>query len=324
MALRIWVGGLALGILAMIAVGGYTRLTHAGLALVDWKPIVGALPPLSVEAWHAEWLRYQEFPEFKSGVVTDFSLFQKLFWIEYAHRLLGRLVGLWALMGWAWGMMSHKWPAWLKHKSWQWCLGLALQGWMGWYMVQSGLIHNPQVSPFRLALHLWVALVLLVSVARSYSRLRYQLWQWQAPWYIQITRFLIGITLTYGALVAGHKAGLIYNTFPLMEGHVIPPDAMFYQPIWINALTNPACIQALHRYLAFLTLLLVSYSTWKVQTPRIRAWCALAYTQASLGIVTLLTSLHLHSALIHQMGGVFLWVWSWGLFIRHAPEEEHR
>lgn len=307
---HIWVLGIAVGIALMIVVGGYTRLTHAGLSLVDWKPVVGVIPPLSTEAWQAEWLRYQAFPEFQTGVVTNFVLFKKLFWIEYAHRLLGRILGLWLVIGFVCGVVARTWPVWLTRKGLAWCIGIAFQGWMGWYMVQSGLVNNPQVSPYRLAIHLWIALILLTSVGRAYKRLRgCEISSWRAPWYVHASRVMVGLTLTFGALVAGHKAGLIYNTFPLMEGLWMPSDAWFYTPVWINIWSNPTCVQALHRYLALLTLLLISYTCLQLRTKQAFIWCILAYSQAGLGIVTLLTHVHLHPALTHQACGVALWLW---------------
>lgn len=316
---RIWVFGLGIGIMLMIVLGGYTRLTHAGLSLVDWKPVMGFIPPLSNADWQSEWLRYQAFPEFQQGVVTDFTLFQKLFWIEYAHRLLGRLVGLWLLGGLAWGIVMHRYPRWLTRKGVFWALGIAFQGWMGWYMVQSGLIHNPQVSPYRLTIHLWIALILLTSVAATYQNLRHINPVQKMPWHAVTAQIMVGLTLTFGGLVAGHKAGLIYNTFPLMEGHWIPSDAWFYEPIWINLWSNPVCVQALHRYMALLTLILITYNAFQLRTKNAWIWCTIAYTQGGLGVATLLTQVSLHPALTHQACGIMLWLWGW-LMMRPRPK----
>lgn len=306
---NIWVLGTGLGIFLMILVGGYTRLMQAGLSIVDWRPVTGIIPPLSPESWQLEWLKYQTSPEFMQGIVGDFGTFKKLFLIEYIHRLLARALGLWIICGTVYQTISRTWPIWLVRSGYVWCFFLILQGWMGWHMVKSGLIHDPHVSPYRLAVHLWVALGLLSLVWFAWHRLNNQKLKLYAPNSIQISRILIGITITYGALVAGHKAGLIYNTFPLMEGFIIAPDAWYNKPLWANIFSNPTCVQAIHRCLAWMSLISIAATYYNQKTKESLIWLALASFQATLGAITILSAAALHPALTHQAFGVVLWLW---------------
>lgn len=310
--------------------GGATRLTHAGLSIVEWRPLTGIIPPLNQADWIAEFEKYQQFPEYKL-VNQGMSLrdFQFIYWMEYAHRLLGRLMGLWFVIPlvifWGQGRLSQR----LKKQAF---LALALglgQGVLGWYMVKSGLVKDPNVSPYRLTAHLglamalfglllWAALELLpLSSALISSPKRKKLLQ-----RLSLSSCIaLTVTILYGGLVAGLKAGLIYNTFPFMEGQFIPQEWSFYTPLWVNFVENPALVQWIHRWLALSTVTLVLWTclkAWHSSTSSIFRRAVLflgggVLIQASLGIATLLLHVPVILGTLHQ--GIAVIVWGLGLYL---------
>jgi len=313
----------------MIMVGGATRLTHSGLSIVEWKPISGIIPPLNQSQWVEEFAKYQQFPEYKLVNATmTLPEFQSIYWMEYSHRLLGRLLGLWfgipLLIFWVQERLSLK----LKKRTLI-ALGLSIgQGLMGWYMVKSGLITEPNVSPYRLTAHLalatiiygvlfWTALeIFCPSLSPLPSKALKRIQRLSLISCITLT-----LTILYGSLVAGLKAGLIYNTFPLMEGQFIPSEWAFYQPLWLNFFENAAFVQWIHRWLAFSTVILVLWTAWQSWNSSTSGlFRKLAYLfgasillQATLGVSTLLLHVPITLGTLHQ--GMAIIVLSFGMML---------
>ena len=306
-------------ILAMVMIGGLTRLTGSGLSIVEWKVLTGITPPLTVDSWLIEFSKYQQSPEFqKINFAMTLSEFQSIFWLEYVHRLWGRLLGLILLIP-TFLMIFKK-----QHRElWfllilLWILGVA-QGVMGWVMVKSGLLQDPHVSPYRLAAHLflgfaifgvalWMSLSLysnkLVLERKGFSQNAYQVLMKLSL----LALFLVLITAFFGALVAGLKAGHIYNTFPLMGGDLIPYEFLTQSPWWKDFLENPVSVQFLHRLFAIITTILCCGIWFFRQTLTIppllsNAMAAIAIgalLQLSFGVATLLLEVPIGLATLHQ------------------------
>lgn len=317
--LSLWLTLCIITIVGMVLLGGYTRLSGAGLSIVEWRPISGILPPLNTQEWQQEFTLYQQTPEF-THVNMDMTLsaFKGIFWVEYLHRLLGRLLGLVFFIPfiffWIKGALAKST---IYSLLWVGLLG-TLQGLMGWYMVKSGLIKDPFVSPLRLMGHFLLAVWILGLLLRTLLRIKGKT-SLLAPHFRKYTVFvltLLLITMAYGALVAGLKAGLIYNTFPLMNGEILPDDAWYYHPTWKNFLENPTMVQFMHRAFSLLTLASIGglfYIGFRSPTlkPLRRALIAtlfIALLQICLGITTLLLQVPLPFALTHQAGALFLFL----------------
>jgi len=311
-------------VFAMVVVGGVTRLTHSGLSIVEWQPIVGTLPPLSEAAWQETFEKYKLTPEYRE-VNRGMSLaeFKGIFWWEYFHRLLGRLIGVvfFVPLVWFWARRRVD-----RRLAWKlvgiFALG-GLQGAMGWYMVMSGLVDDPRVSQFRLTAHLaiaflifsamlWVAMDLLsprevvAQTARSGADGARRLAWW-------ITG-VVGYMVVTGGFVAGIRAGKAYNTFPLMDGHFAPPELFMIEPWWQNFFYNMATVQFDHRLGAWALALLAPWLWLRVRKaalpPRTRLatnllLAALA-VQIMLGIATLLLAVPVALGAAHQGGAVVL------------------
>ena len=254
-------------VLATLFVGGVTRLTHSGLSIVEWQPLLGAIPPLSEADWRSVFAKYQQSPEYlKVNLHMTLAEFKFIFWWEWVHRLLGRLIGVVFFVPFLWfllrGKLSRATAPQLMPKLLGFFVLGGLQGVLGWYMVKSGLVDNPHVSQFRLAAHLglaflifglmwWTGLGLLaprVVAARGTPLRKIQLAG------AALAALLLVMVLS-GALVAGTHAGLIYNTFPLMGAGVMPPDLLALQPAWTNFFENQIMIQFDHRMIAWFLFL---------------------------------------------------------------------
>jgi cytochrome c oxidase assembly protein subunit 15 len=292
-----------------VVVGGVTRLTRSGLSIVEWQPLVGTVPPLTEAHWQELFAKYRETPEYKLvNLGMDLEGFKRIFWWEYVHRLLGRLVGLVYLLPFLWFLVRRRIERPLAWKLWGvFALG-ALQGALGWYMVKSGLVDDPKVSHFRLTAHLgvalaiisaqlWIALELLRPSAGARSRFALAL---------AGLVFLIALS---GAMVAGLRAGYAYNTFPLMNGHLIPPETFSLEPWWRNFEYNLATVQLVHRGFFWLLAVLVPLAWWAARR-RAAAHALLAafVLQAALGISTLLLGVPVALAVAHQAGALLLLV----------------
>lgn len=315
---RLWLYVVAAMIVAMVVVGGATRLTESGLSITEWKPVTGALPPLSQADWQAEFDRYKTIPQYEIlNKGMGIEGFKRIYWWEWGHRLLGRLIGFAFLLPFLWFAVRGV----LKGRLLAKCLGLfllgGLQGAVGWWMVASGLTERVSVSQYRLAIHLTLACIILaaiVAVARSLVPEA----TCAAPGRIRATAWVIlGTVLLQifaGGLVAGLDAGMAYNSWPLMDGHVIPPTAQLAaaEPFWRNLFENALTVQFDHRMIAYalwgLTLLHALDATRTGGAVTRRAWVlfALVSAQATLGILTLVHQVPLDLALTHQFGATIV------------------
>jgi cytochrome c oxidase assembly protein subunit 15 len=313
-AIRWWLISIAALIAVMVLVGGATRLTESGLSIVEWKPVTGALPPLNQEQWTQAFEAYKTIPQYRemnSGMSV--SEFKTIFWWEWSHRLLGRAIGMAYFLPFLWFLWRGDMAAALKRRLWL-IFGLgALQGAVGWWMVASGLSQRVEVSHYRLATHLVLALLIFAGIVWTLRRLADRPPS-AASSRLRITSaVLVGLTfvqLYLGALVAGLRAGKIYNTWPDIDGALIPSAArlLFEEPWWRNLFDNTLTVQFEHRMVAYALFALAVLHA--LDAIRSRAgiaavngavWLAAAITlQATLGILTLLNQVPMDLALAHQ------------------------
>ncbi len=334
-SLIFWLFSTCFLIWLMIMVGGATRLTHSGLSIVEWKPLTGVLPPLNQAQWLEEFEKYKQFPEYKLiNQGMGLSSFQSIYWMEYAHRLLGRMLGLWFMMPLVFFWMRKRLSPNLKQRSlFALFLGLA-QGVMGWYMVKSGLVKDPSVSHYRLTAHLALAMAvygLLLWTGLGMRGVPFRDFVKVEPPVIGrlslASCIAVALTILYGGLVAGLKAGLIYNTFPLMEGQFIPDEWAFYRPLWWNFSENAALVQWMHRWLALGTVALILVTAWKAgrhspnRHTRVTAlfFAIAALAQAILGVLTLLFHVPVILGTLHQ--GTAVIVLSLGLYLYYLGKQ---
>jgi cytochrome c oxidase assembly protein subunit 15 len=318
-AVAVWLAVVALFILAMVVVGGATRLTGSGLSITEWKPIMGALPPMGDAAWAEAFHKYQQIPQFKL-VNADMTLsqFKGIFWWEWGHRLLGRLVGLVFAIPFVVFLIRRQIP---RRLIWR-CVGLlvlgGLQGLAGWWMVASGLSERVSVAPERLSLHLGLALILFVAVV------------WTAldafagqPRQASVTRWRTGALVflgavfaqcLLGALVAGTDAGFVYNDWPLMNGRFWPQDYAG-GGLWQTLAHNQASVQLHHRLgayaiaLAAAVIVVVAGRDRTLDSKSQQAAFALGgvvLLQIALGVAALMLVVPLWLGLLHQAGAVLL------------------
>jgi cytochrome c oxidase assembly protein subunit 15 len=310
-----WLLGCAGLVVAVLLVGGITRLTHSGLSIVHWQPVTGAWPPLSGQDWARLFEQYRSSPEFRL-VNPDITIegFKAIFWWEYAHRLLGRLAGLAFLLPWLWFVASRRIS---RSLAWRlagiFALG-GLQGALGWAMVASGLVDNPHVSPLRLVAHLGLALALIAAMLWTAWGLTAPPARRRVPPTAAGAVAAVFVMALSGALVAGTGAGHVFNSFPLMQGHLVPPDLLRLTPWTLNLRYNLATIQFIHRAIALALLVLIPALWWHVRRcspapqARLRSNLMLAalLLQVSLGIGTLLSVVAVPLAAAHQAGAVLL------------------
>lgn len=355
-AVATWLFVVALLIALMVVVGGLTRLTGSGLSITEWKPVTGVIPPLSDSAWAAEFAKYQHIPQFRlENPHMDVDGFKAIYWWEWSHRLLGRALGFVFLLPFLYFAFTGA----IARADYPRMIGLfalgGLQGFVGWWMVESGLETRVSVSQYRLAIHLGVALILfgaIVWTALDYlsspvlhggggaqrSRVteaappvRYadtmngggKLF----PWALAFAA-LVYLQMLLGALVAGLHAGLIYNTWPSMDGRVFPEHPFFHQPWWVNFGDNPGLAQFDHRMGAYI-IAVSALALWTLsrRTPfgRASANAVLAITcfQIVLGILTLLNQAPVALAALHQITAAALFacaIWhAQSLSVRRLP-----
>ena len=308
-----WLNICCVLIFFMILIGGATRLTQSGLSMVDWKPLIGIIPPLNEESWNEKFNAYKEFPEYqKINRFKNMQLdeFKNIFYWEYSHRLLGRIIGLFFivpfLIFWRKGLLNKN----LTKKILYAIVLLGIQGLLGWFMVKSGLVDNPHVSHYRLASHLflafiliaymyWIKLSLEIKKEKLYPNVNENLFN-----HIYIILFLYVFQVLFGAFIAGTKAGLLWNTFPLIEGQIIPDGLFALSPFYVNFFENMKMFQFSHRLIG--NCLLV-YSGWffiKSQSEFYNKYSGLLFMtfiiQFFIGIMTLLLKVPLVYALLHQ------------------------
>jgi cytochrome c oxidase assembly protein subunit 15 len=320
-ALRLWLAGIALLIVAMILVGGATRLTDSGLSITEWQPIMGAVPPLSASDWDKAFAAYRKIPEYtelKRGMSLD--EFKTIYWWEWTHRFLGRLIGIVFFVPfvafWAAGYIPRTL---LPRLAGLFVLG-GLQGVVGWYMVKSGLVDRTDVSQYRLATHLGIAVLILGYTLWLLFGLGREPAQWRrtdsrlraAPIVAGAILGLIYLQILAGALVAGIDAGQGFNTWPLINGAFIPDGLGALTPWTLNLFENPLTVQFDHRMLAY-TVLLASLvqAIWLAFSKQPQALIAsglallcLVLLQATLGVWTLLLAVPIPLGLTHQAGAI--------------------
>jgi cytochrome c oxidase assembly protein subunit 15 len=315
--IRLWLYSVAILIFAMVLVGGATRLTESGLSIVEWKPVTGTVPPLSESAWQAEFDKYKTIPQFQQRNSTmTLDEFKTIFWWEWAHRLMGRVIGAAFLLPFLF-FLAKGWVGPLRGRLWGiFALG-ALQGAVGWWMVASGLADRLEVSQYRLATHLILACVIFVAVLWTALQLA------RRPAIAVPPRLRAGalallvlalFQVYLGALVAGLRAGLIYNTWPLIDGRLVPDATSLFHdmPWWRNLFENTLTVQFNHRMAAYLLLVLALLHLVDVArtAPRVlplaAALAGAIVLQAALGILTLLHQVPIGLALAHQAGAVLV------------------
>ena len=316
-ALGAWLLICCFVLFSLVMLGGATRLTGSGLSMVDWKPVTGIVPPMNEEAWMREFNAYRQSPEYQQvnrGMALDD--FKVIYWFEFGHRLLARSLGL----VFALPLAFFWWRGWIPPRLKLPLLGLlglgALQGWMGWYMVQSGLVDIPRVSPYRLAAHLSLALIIFSFMFRLALGLLMPAEHRRHPlrrWTIALLSFT-GLTVFIGAFVAGLRAGFAYNDFPLMNGQWIPAGILGLEPLWRNFFENPATVQFTHRVLAMSTLVLAVLTWWRMRArvadPGTRRafhlMLAIVVIQVVLGITTLMLHVPVVLGTLHQGTAVLI------------------
>jgi cytochrome c oxidase assembly protein subunit 15 len=315
---RAWIVAICAMIFVMVVLGGVTRLTESGLSIVEWNPVMGALPPLSERAWQAAFDAYRATPEFRlHNFWMTLADFRTIYWMEYAHRLWGRLIGFAFAVPliWFWARRVVR-GALAAQLAGAFVLGAA-QAALGWYMVASGLVDRPSVSHYRLAAHLalavaiygwllWIALALAPArdrptAPRAARALAWVLLGWAS------------LAMLWGAFTAGLDAGMTYPTFPLMGGAIVPPGAFELRPVLVNLVENPALVQFVHRVLAIsFVLAAIAFWLWSrsaVADPArlpVAMLAAAAFLQACLGVATLFTGVAVAVAALHQAGAMIV------------------
>lgn len=330
-SIAVWLLICCIAVFAMVVLGGVTRLTQSGLSMVEWRPIMGVIPPLTATEWQDAFEKYQQFPEYQK-INEDMTLaeFKPIFWFEYAHRMLGRAIGLIFLIPFLFFWFARRIPGPLVPKLiGVFCLG-GLQGLLGWYMVKSGLVDEPHVSPYRLAAHLalavliygymlWLVLGLIPGGTRQRPR------SGAPPWRLSlVVTALVAVIIMSGGFVAGTKAGFAFNTFPTMNGDWVPPGIWALQPAWRNLFENLATVQLTHRVIALALAVLVPVLWVSVLlagvSPLVRrathGLLALLGVQLMLGITTLINTVPVAVAAMHQ-GGALL-VLAMALWVTHG------
>ena len=325
---RLWLVSLFLLVATMIAVGGLTRLTDSGLSITEWRPVTGALPPLSAADWQVEFDKYRAIPEYQlQNKGMSLEAFKTIYWWEWGHRQLGRIIGLVWAVGFAGFLVARKIPpAWTGRLLLVGGLG-GLQGAIGWWMVSSGLSGDRvDVASYRLALHLGLAFVILGLLAWyifDLGRSQASLLQARRAGEARLFGLSTGLMhfaflqILLGALVAGIDAGRGFPTWPLMNGQFFPADAFYVpgRPVWAAFFENPGLVQFIHRmsgYLLFAFGIVVwlrgRQSAHGSTRAAFHAVMALLVVQMVIGIATVLTAAHPHVAITHQIGAVILWV----------------
>ncbi|MEK9670892.1 MAG: COX15/CtaA family protein [Rhodospirillaceae bacterium] len=313
----VWLFVIAVMIFAMVVLGGVTRLTESGLSMVDWRPVTGWLPPMGEAAWQKVFDAYRTSPEYKR-VNAGMSLddFKGIFWLEYLHRLFGRVIGLAFFFPFVFFLSTGRLRGGLRWKCGAMFVLGGLQGGLGWYMVKSGLVDQPDVSQYRLAAHLGLALVIYLYVLwTAFGIVQHRSGHGGGPAGTRAAAVLalVFLTVISGAFVAGLNAGLIYDTFPLMGGQLVPPEAFGLEQFHQNLFEDRATVQFDHRVLAMTTVAAV-LAFWlgirRSGNPGLRraggvALAAVA-VQAGLGISTLVNGVPLVLAALHQAGAVVL------------------
>ncbi|MBI06354.1 MAG: heme A synthase [Rhodospirillaceae bacterium] len=318
-AIAVWLFVMCGLIFAMVLLGGITRLTHSGLSMVEWRPLMGTLPPMSETDWQEVFEKYKQFPEYqKINLGMTLSEFKRIFLFEYSHRVLGRAIGIAFALPFLYFLIRRRLTWYLASRLVVMFVLGGLQGLLGWYMVQSGLVERPDVSAYRLTAHLGLAVVIYA----------YILWVAMSLWHTRgvaapksrqglriaapIVTGTIFLTILSGGLVAGNDAGLAYNSFPLMDGRFVPADIFRLEPWWRNFFENLPLVQLDHRLFALLSVI-ASLMVWCLSLREslscgarraFTGWAAMVLVQLGLGIATLLLFVPIWVGALHQAGAL--------------------
>ena len=314
----LWIISGCLLIFIMVIIGGITRLTDSGLSMVNWSLFMGTIPPINEVEWQETFKLYQQSPEFqKVNFNYTLSEFKSIFFWEYLHRMIGRLLGLVFIIPFIYFLAKKKLTRKLIYQSLVLFVMGAMQGGIGWWMVKSGLVDRPNVSHFRLAIHLitafltcafafWVALPLIYTKKREGDNKLLKL--------TSLLFILVIIQIIYGAFVAGLNAGIGFNSWPKMNGEWIPEAVYLLDPLWKNFLESPYGIQFIHRTLALIIVSFVIYIWYKgreiqhnyLQRKSLNILLSIVILQTVIGIFTLILVVPISLALIHQLGAFLL------------------
>lgn len=303
----------------MLVIGGITRLTHSGLSMVNWQPVTGWLPPLTEQAWEENFSAYKETPEFiELNFDMELEGYKSIFFWEYLHRVLGRITGLVFIVPFIYFMWKKHIPRPLIAASAGCCILVGLQGVIGWYMVKSGLVKEPDVSHFRLTLHLLTAFLLFGctywTALRASNLSGFPGKYRNIAFVSMVLTALLTIQIAFGGFLAGLNGGLVYNSFPLMNNQWIPDGFWFLEPWYLNLLENIDTIQFIHRWVAMLIgaivcitwVLSVSFSLDKSVRVALHSCFVLTIFQIILGVATLVQSVPIMLASLHQFGALAL------------------
>ena len=327
-AVGLWLAASAVMVFIMMLIGAITRLTESGLSMVEWRPLIGSIPPLSEAEWQRIFDLYRQTSEYQiDNAGMSLAQFKEIFWWEYIHRVWGRLIGLVYAVPFFFFLFTRRIPA--GHQGHLWVLLLlgGLQGVIGWWMVKSGFVDRSDVSQYRLAVHLGMAFFILGYLVWLAMGLLWPLPVAQEPAPRGFRRLgawchaVIFFTVFSGALVAGLNAGLLHNDWPFMTGMLIPEGLTVLEPLWLNLFENETTVQFDHRLLAYLTLAVVTVTWWRSRrldlADRARlsvtSLAVMVWIQAGLGISTLMLQVPLTLAVLHQAGAAIsfclsLWV----------------
>jgi heme a synthase len=317
---RLWLYAMAFLVFCMVIVGGATRLTDSGLSITEWRPLLGAIPPLNEADWLAAFEKYQLIPEYqiqnRGMALSDFKF---IYWWEWAHRFLGRFIGVAFAVPLIYFTLTRR----IDRNLWPRLFALFIlggaQGALGWYMVASGLVDRVDVSQYRLAAHLTLAALIfaaIIWIALGVGRKR-QNSSSSDDWFAVLIAVLIFLQIAAGGFVGGLDAGQGHATWPKMDGQWIPSGIWVMEPGWKNMFENATTVQFNHRVLAYVLLLATVIHAWRSFTLPAMILAYAAFTQASLGILTLLLHMPLAAALVHQAGAmIVLALATWNLHTR--------
>lgn len=306
---RAWLWLLALLVFCMVILGGATRLTDSGLSITEWQPIMGAIPPFSAADWQEAFERYKLIPEYTTqNIGMSLSEFQYIYWWEWSHRLLGRLIGIAFLLPFVYFLITRT----ISRKLFWQLSALSLlgaaQGALGWYMVQSGLVDRVDVSQYRLAAHLTLAAALMAALiwtALGIENMR----RWQPQRGTRgalILVMMILLQIAAGGFVAGLDAGMGYNTWPKMDGHWIPSGLLSISPTWRNFFESAMTVQFDHRVLAYLIAVMAIIHAWRTFSISAFILAYLIFVQIGMGIFAVILQVPFSLALAHQGGALIV------------------
>ena len=312
--IRLWLIFMIILIVSIVGVGGLTRLTDSGLSITAWELFSGILPPFTSEKWNFYFNEYKQIPEFK---ILNFDMtldeFKVIFYWEWGHRILARFIGLFSIIPLIFIFLSIKRDLFYEKKYYSIFLLICFQGFIGWFMVSSGLVDNTDVSHYRLALHLSIAFFILsvvfwfllenLQIKKNKDKISIS--------FLSIFLFLLVLQIILGAFLAGLDGGLIYNTWPDMNGKFIPTDINKIDLLKISSSSNPTVIQFYHRLVAYLIIFLLIvlnyiYYYKKIPMNNINILNIAIFIQVLLGIITLMTGVEIKYASVHQLGSIFV------------------